>query len=187
MSTGRALPQGATRKMRCGPRSAQTQRNASPAVASLNEPYEVEQEQIALRLGQVVQRAIMRPLHRRPHPGNERTTLGREPDQFGAGIVRALLALEESARFEARNDLGNARALEADFERQRHLVDLAVLDERGHQTVLDRGDVERLGLLEEQGGVDLMQPADEKAGPSPERRALDRGGNMRRRGPSVRA
>jgi hypothetical protein len=80
--------------------------------------------------------------------------------------MRSLLAVDEAACIQVRNDFGDAGASNFDLDGQRVQVDLAECFERCKQTVLHRRDIELTRLFGEQRPMNLLKRRIRKPGRS---------------------
>ncbi len=120
---------------------------------------------------QFFDRALVRA--RDPHfqPHQQRTSHFGQFGHFLALVATGNLALDKASLDKSRNHIGRVGAIQTDRARQRNLLGRPQLFKRGQDAVLHRRNPLRRTLLEKQRDVNLMQPANQKAGPRLQRSA----------------
>jgi hypothetical protein len=108
--------------------------------------------------------SVMRASDGRLHAPDELHPLRGQPAHLQAAIVVMAVASYQASAFKAPQHAGHGGPIDADLRRQRCLVDRGMIDQHRHQAELDGRDAEIGTLLQEDRDVDLMEPADQKAG-----------------------
>ena len=88
----------------------------------------------------------------------------RHAQQLDALVGRAPRSDDPALRLEPLQHLGERRAIECDQCREARGIDVRHRADRRQRRVLDRRQVEALGLQHEQRDRDLLQPADQVSG-----------------------
>ena len=93
--------------------------------------------------------------------GEQAASCRGDMQRFGATVGGAASSRDQALFFQPAHDIADGRAVERDGVAQRGLVDARIVVDGIKRGILHRREVERLGLVEEQGEGDLLQPADE--------------------------
>jgi hypothetical protein len=88
----------------------------------------------------------------------------RDVQRFGAAVGEPAGAIDQPALFEAADDVADGRAIERNFIAKRGLVETRMGLDGDQRRILNRREVESLGLIQKQRRRNLLQPANEMAG-----------------------
>jgi len=106
----------------------------------------------------------LRRLNRRLDVPDQAATRRRDGERFCASIDSAVETFDQLLPFQASHHVADGRAVESDDIAERRLIYSRMIVDGDESGILNRRDFEFLGLVQEQGKGNLLQPADEMAG-----------------------
>jgi len=139
---------------------SQPQRRPAIGILRVDKPHQEFQEQGLLRRRQCGDGAVMRALDRQQHFLQRRGATCGEGDKFETLIGGGGAAFDELFAFQPGENIGERRAVDADFIGELGLVEPGLRAGDGEDAVLNGGDVEGGTFFGEEGEVNLVHAAD---------------------------